>query len=62
MVKSVKNKKKGGTFVVTYHPKLKASSKLIKGNLYFLNTNDEVRKKFISGLMIFFRSSRKNSS
>ena len=42
--KSEINKKKGVPFVVTYHPKLKDLSKIIKDNLYLLYMNDGVKK------------------
>ena len=41
-------KAKGVPFVVTYHPKLKDLSKIIKDNLYLLYMNDEVKKTFTS--------------
>ena len=40
--KSGINKRKGVPVVVTYHPKLKNLSKIIKDNLYLLYMNDEV--------------------
>ena len=60
--KSGINKKKGVPFVVTYHPKLKNLSKIIKGNLYLLYMNDEVKKTFTPSPMISFRSSCKTSN
>ena len=57
--KSGIKKKKGVPFVVTYHPKLKNLSKIIKDNLYLLYMNDEVKKTFTPSPMISFRSSRK---
>ena len=60
--KSGINKRKGVPFVVTYHPKLKNLSKIIKDNLYLLYMNDEVKKTFTPSPMISFRSSRKISS
>ena len=56
------NKKKGIPFVVTYHPKLKNLSKIIKDNLYLLYMNDEVNKTFTPSPMISFCSSRKVNS
>ena len=61
-MKSGINKKKGAPFVVTYHPKLKSMSKIIKGNLYLLYMNDEVKKTFTPSPMISFQSSCKISS
>ena len=61
-MKSGINKKKGVTFVVTYHPKSKNLSKIIKDNLYLLYINDEVKKTFTPNPMMSFRSSRKISS
>ena len=60
--KSGINKKKGVRFVITYHPKLKNLSKIIKDTLYLLYMNDEVKKTFTLSPMISFRSSRKISS
>ena len=60
--KSGINKRKGVPFVVTYHPKLKNLSNIIKDNLYLLYMNDEVKKTFTPSPMISFRSSRKISS
>ena len=60
--KSGINKRKGVPFVVTYHPKLKNLSKIIKDNLYLLYVNDEVKKTFTPSPMISFRCSRKISS
>ena len=60
--KSGINKRKGVPFVVTYHPKLKNLSKIIKDNLYLLYMNDEVKKTFTPSPMISFRSSRIISS
>ena len=42
--KSGINKWKGVPFVVTYHPKLKKLSKIIKDNLYLLYMNDRLRR------------------
>ena len=51
----------GVSFVVTYHPRLKAQGKIIHKNLNLLYMNDEVKDIFISGLMVFFRISQKLS-
>ena len=60
--KSGINKRKRVPFAVTYHPKLKNLSKIIKDNLYLLYMNDEVKKTFTPSPMIPFRSSGKISS
>ena len=60
--KSGINKWKGVPFVVTYHPKLKNLSKIIKDNLDLLYMNDEVKKTFTRSPMISFPSSPKISS
>ena len=59
--KSEINKKKGVPFVVTYYPKLKDLSKIIKDNLYLLYMNDEVKKTFIPSPIISFHSSCKTA-
>ena len=56
------NSKKGISLVVTYHPLLKSLSKIISKNLYLLYMDEEVKRVFIPGPMISFRSSRKLSS
>ena len=60
--KSGVNKNKGIPFVVTYHPKLKNLSKIIKDNLYLLYINDEIKKTFTPSPMISFCSSRNISN
>ena len=52
----------GVPFVVTYHPRLKALSKIIHGNLNLLYMNDEVKDTFTPRPMISFRTFRKLSS
>ena len=54
-------KEKGIPFVVTYHPTLK-NIDIIRKKLYFLCMNEEAKKAFTSGPMIFFRGVRKLSS
>ena len=58
---NLQNKKgeKGVPFVVTYHPFLNSSSKIIRDNMCLLNMNGEVRKTFSSGPMVLFQSARK---
>ena len=64
------NKKKSGInikngvvpFIVTYHPKLKNLSKIIKDNLYLLYMTDEVKKTFKPSPIISFRCFHKISS
>ena len=55
--KSGTNKKKRLPFLVTYHPKLRNLSKVIKDNLDLLYMNDEVKKTFTPSPMISFLSS-----
>ena len=57
-----KKRKKGVPFVVTYDPTLNFLSKFIRGNIYLLTMNEEVRKTFSPGPMVSFRSTRKLSS
>ena len=52
----------GGTFLFTYHPKLKSLSKIIKVNLYLLYMNVEVKKTLTPRPMISFRTFRRISS
>ena len=52
----------GVPFVVTYHPRLKALSKIIHENLNLLYMNDEVEDTFTPRSMVLFRTSRKLSS
>ena len=52
----------GVPFVVTYHPKPKALSKIIHGNLNLLYMNDEVKDTFTPRPMICFRTFTKRSS
>ena len=61
---NLQNKKleKGVLLVVTYHRILNNLSKIIRGNTYLLNKNEEVRKNFSPGPMASFRSVRKLSS
>ena len=47
---------------MTFHPILRNLSKIIQGNMYLLNINEEVRKTFSPGPMVSFRSARKLSS
>ena len=54
-----KKREKGVPFVVTYHPILNSLSKIIQGNMYILNMNEEVRKTFSPGPMVSFRSAQK---
>ena len=53
---------KGVPLVVTYHPLLKTTGKIIHDNLYLLYMNEELKHLFTSGPMVSFRSSRKISS
>ena len=46
----------------TYHPRLKALSKIIHENLNLLYMNDEVEDTFTPRSMVLFRTSRKLSS
>ena len=57
-----KKREKGVLFVVTYHPIHNRLSKIIRGKMYLLNMNEEVRKTFSPGPMVSFRSARKLSS
>ena len=52
----------GVSFVVTYHPRLKALSKIIDENLNLLYINDKVKYTFTPRPMVSFRTSRKLSS
>ena len=61
--KSGINRKNGAVpFIVTYHPKLKNLSKIIKDNLYLLYMTDEVKKTFKPSPIISFRCFHKISS
>ena len=53
---------KGVPLVVTYHPLLKTTGKIIHDNLYLLYMNEELKHLFTPGPMVSFRSSRKISS
>ena len=57
---SYRGSKKGIPFVVTYHPLLQELSNIIRNNLNWLYTDDEVKKLFSPGPMVSFRSARKN--
>ena len=52
---------KGVPLVMTYHPLLKSTGKIIY-NLYLLNLNEELKHLFTPGPMVSFRSSRKIGS
>ena len=52
----------GVPFVVTYHPRLKALSKIIHENLNLLYMNDDVKDTFTPRPMVSLRTSRKFSS
>ena len=60
---NLQNKKceKGVPFVVTYHLILNSLSKIIQGNMYIFNMNEEARKTFSPGPMVSFRSAWKLS-
>ena len=55
-------KNKGIPFVVTYHPLLQDLSNIIRNNLNWLYTDDEVKKLFSPEPMVSFHSARKLSS
>ena len=50
---------KGVSSVVTYHPLFKSIGKIIYYNLYLLYRNEEPKRTFTPGPMVYFRSSRK---
>ena len=52
----------GVPFVVTYHPRLKALSKIIHENLNLLYMNDDVKDTFTPRPMVSLRTSPKFSS
>ena len=52
----------GVPFVATYHPRLKALSKIIHENRNLLYMNYEVKDTFITRHMVSFRTSQKLSS
>ena len=57
--KTCSKKGKGIRFVVTYHPILQALNDIIKRNLNWLYTDNEVKNLFSPGPMVSFRSARK---
>ena len=57
--RSNNRQKKGVSFVVTFHPKVKVLQNIINKHLYLLYMNDEVERIFTPKPMVSFRSSRK---
>ena len=57
-----KREKKGVPFVITYHPSLRNTGRLISQNLYILCMNEDVKREFTPAPMISFHSARKLSS
>ena len=53
---------KGIPFVVTYHPQLRNTERIINQNIYLLHMNEETKKVFLPRLMVSFRSPYKISS
>ena len=60
--KTCSKKGKGIRFVVTYDPILQALNDIIKRNLNWLYTDNEVKNLFSPGPMVTFRSARKLTS
>ena len=57
--RSNNRQKKGVSFVITFHPKVKVLQNIINKHLYLLYMNDEVERIFTPKPMVSFRSSRK---
>ena len=56
------NKNTGVPFVLTYHSLLKKVNSIIRKHIHLLCMNEEVKKVFQPGSMVFFRSPRDLSS